>query len=213
MEVKKLGIIFLVLILLLLLFSFLNNNINEGLNALPNNQNQSPSPSSAKPIIQDSKSNDLDVFKKNELSGSEKEEKQTVFKPNMDTLNPKPVVFEPGSFPFYEQSGYKPNYEDTVFISKTTNKSQVKAITDASYSSAGFCTEYANDPNKIEAACNSLDKNVCASTNCCILLGGKKCVAGDEKGPKISTNYSDFTIKDRDYYYYQGKCYGNCQQR
>jgi hypothetical protein len=28
----------------------------------------------------------------------------------------------------------------------------------------------------------------------------------------MRSNYSNFEIKNRDYYYYQGKCYGNCNQ-
>jgi hypothetical protein len=44
------------------------------------------------------------------------------------------------------------------------------------------------------------------------LFGGAKCVAGNDRGPSIQSNYSDFLVKNRDYYYYKGKCYGNCTQ-
>jgi hypothetical protein len=25
-------------------------------------------------------------------------------------------------------------------------------------------------------------------------------------------NYTDYNLKNKDFYYYQGKCYGNCRQ-
>jgi len=43
-----------------------------------------------------------------------------------------------------------------------------------------------------------------------VLLGGQKCVAGNENGPTMKANYSDFLVLNKDFYYYQGKCYGNC---
>jgi hypothetical protein len=41
-------------------------------------------------------------------------------------------------------------------------------------------------------------------------LGGSKCVAGNEHGPAIQSNYGDAFLKNRDFYYYKSKCYGNC---
>ena len=43
-------------------------------------------------------------------------------------------------------------------------------------------------------------------------FGGTKCVAGDQNGPTLRNNYGDLTIKNRDFYYYKGKCYGNCER-
>jgi hypothetical protein len=77
-------------------------------------------------------------------------------------------------------------------------------------SSNGICNKYSNDPKKLERACNTIDKNICASTSCCVLLGGTKCVAGDQYGPMNLTNYTDAISVNRDYYYYNGNCYGNC---
>jgi hypothetical protein len=67
-------------------------------------------------------------------------------------------------------------------------------------------------PHELEQKCNSLDKNTCASTSCCALLGGQKCVYGNETGPFFKVNYSNFLIKNPEFYYYQGKCYGNCSR-
>jgi hypothetical protein len=74
----------------------------------------------------------------------------------------------------------------------------------------GFCDYHKYSPIKKEEECSKLDKNACASTNCCVLLGGSRCVGGNEKGPTMKAHYGDITILNRDFYYYQGKCYGNC---
>jgi hypothetical protein len=76
----------------------------------------------------------------------------------------------------------------------------------------GFCTQLGNDKNAWEQKCNSMSPDVCASTDCCALLGGSKCVAANVNGPIMSSNYSDHAIQNRDFYYFQGKCYGNCYQ-
>ena len=120
------------------------------------------------------------------------------------------LYYSPGSYRF-GPSNYVPNYEESVYLSKLTNKSTTTPIVNAPYQKAGFCEETKSFPHKKEDKCNKLNAETCASTECCVLLGGKKCVAGDETGPKIRANYSDFTIVNRDYYYYKGKCYGNCQ--
>jgi hypothetical protein len=74
----------------------------------------------------------------------------------------------------------------------------------------GFCKQNANFPDLLEQGCNILDKNVCASTSCCVLLGGEKCVSGGEQGVTMKANYNEPSITNKDMYYYQGKCYGNC---
>jgi len=120
------------------------------------------------------------------------------------------LYYEPGSFRF-GPSNYVPNYEDSVYLSKLTNRSTVSEIYDTTKSGSGFCSEYMN-PNDLEQKCNSLDKGSCGSTSCCVLLGGQKCVHGSESGPFFKANYSNFLIKSPEFYYYQGKCYGNCNR-
>jgi hypothetical protein len=109
--------------------------------------------------------------------------------------------FEPGSF------RYIPSYKDSVFLSKSTGLPEYTAVTPSSQMS-GFC--FGPSTDAVEQKCNSLPGDVCASTECCVLLGGKKCVAGTRQGPSLTANYSDFTIQNRDFYYFQGKCFGNC---
>ena len=77
----------------------------------------------------------------------------------------------------------------------------------------GICSHYKDQPEKLEEECAKLDKNICGSTSCCVLLGGSKCVSGTAQGPISKLNYGDVTIRNRDFYYYKGKCYGNCVSR
>jgi hypothetical protein len=117
--------------------------------------------------------------------------------------------YSPGAYTFGSAS-YVPNYEDSIYLSKLTGLSTTKPIYDMASMQKGFCKYYEAQPDKIEQVCNRLNKNGCASTSCCVLLGGSKCVAGNENGPKFKTNYGDVFVRNKDYYYYQSKCYGNC---
>jgi hypothetical protein len=120
-----------------------------------------------------------------------------------------PTFYQPGSF-IFGSTNYVPNYEDSVFLSRTTGLSQVANNYSKASASAGFCYANKNFPSKLEQKCNALDNEVCGSVSCCVTLGGQKCVSGDIKGPYMTANYTDPFIKNKDFYYYQGKCYGNC---
>jgi len=119
------------------------------------------------------------------------------------------LYYETGSYPF-GPSSYVPNYEESTLLSKSSNQSNVSSIYGLATQKGGFCEATKSSVYNREQECNQIDSNTCASTGCCVLLGGEKCVAGNENGPSIKANYSDFLITNRDYYYYQGKCYGNC---
>lgn len=122
-----------------------------------------------------------------------------------------PVLYYiPGAYKF-GSSNYVPNYEDSVYLSRTTRQSQLAPVYNTASMLGGFCTQNKNDSTTIEEKCGALDLNTCASTSCCVLLGGQKCVAGKENGPDKVANYSDYSLKNKDFYYYQGKCYGNCK--
>jgi hypothetical protein len=59
----------------------------------------------------------------------------------------------------------------------------------------------------LKESCGKLTKKNCNATSCCVMLNGKKCVAGNQDGPTFqSESGQDIPI---DYYYYQNKCYGN----
>jgi hypothetical protein len=118
------------------------------------------------------------------------------------------TYYQPGAYP-YGPSTYVPNYEDSIYLSKSTGLSSVKQFYNVAENAGGFCQQTGEN---LEFKCNALDTNTCASTSCCVLLGGSKCVKGNQNGPTIKSNYSDLSIRNKDYYYYQGKCYGNCTE-
>jgi len=130
--------------------------------------------------------------------------------PSASPIAPPTNWYQPGSFrvPFSPK-----DTTDSIFMNQSTNLSQVSNVQNAPHKFAGFCNEHLNYPNAKESKCNELSNETCASTECCVLLGGEKCVAGNEQGPLIQANYSNFLIKNRDYYYYRGKCYGNCDKQ
>lgn len=119
------------------------------------------------------------------------------------------LYYQPGSYKF-GASAYIPGYEDSVFMSKMTRVNYASPIRNTASMLGGICNQYKSSPDQLEKACNELNKNVCASTSCCVLMGGEKCVSGTANGPTMKVNYNDLSIRNRDLYYYQGKCYGNC---
>jgi hypothetical protein len=134
----------------------------------------------------------------------------TLVSSDISGTNVAPVIYYiPGSYK-YGASNYVPNYEDSVYMSRTTRQSTVTPVFNTSSILGGFCAQHKGDTIKIEEKCNALDVAACASTSCCVLLGGQKCVAGSDRGPTNPANYSDFRVVNKDVYYYQGKCYGNC---
>ena len=122
------------------------------------------------------------------------------------------TYYTPGSYRF-GPSSYVPTYEDSVFLSSTAG-GIIDAVNYPSLpykvANKGICKLYEHLPEALEEKCNALSSDVCASTECCVSLGGSKCVSGNEKGPYVKANYSDRFITNKDYYFYKGKCYGNC---
>ena len=110
----------------------------------------------------------------------------------------------------YTNSNYVPTYEDTVYLTRSSLISNSKPIYDSPSALGGFCSYTSTDKPKREEICNKIDKEVCASTECCVLLGGDKCVAGDSNGPLMTSNYNDPELHNKDHYYFNGKCFGNC---
>ena len=115
------------------------------------------------------------------------------------------TYYKGGTYP-YGGTSYVPTYEETVYLSKATGQSTLTN----SYNKADIMSGFCSQPGSIETNCSALTTNQCASTTCCVLLGGSKCVGGDANGPTLASNYSDVQIHNKDFYYYQGKCYGNC---
>lgn len=133
------------------------------------------------------------------------------------------LYYMPGAYKF-GSSAYVPTYEDSVYLSRSNRNAQLlpgataeggkgpAPVYNTDSQLGGFCKANENDKQKIEEKCRAIEPGSCASTSCCVLLGGQKCVAGNEKGPYMTANYTDYTLapRNRDFYYFQGKCYGNC---
>ena len=129
---------------------------------------------------------------------------------NTDASFSPVLYYVPGTYK-YGSSNYVPNYEDSVYLSRTTRLPQSSPVYNTASMLGGFCTQFKNDKFAIEEKCGALDLNTCASTSCCTLIGGQKCVAGNKNGPMNPASYTDFALRNKDFYYYQGKCYGNCR--
>jgi hypothetical protein len=137
------------------------------------------------------------------------DDKMVALKPTGD-LGAGPTFYEPGTYKFGSAT-YVPSYEDSVYLSKTTGRSSTSSYLDAATMMGGACSYYKDQPAKLEEMCLAVDKNNCGAMSCCVLLGGSKCVSGDALGPRNKLNYGDITLRDKDYYYHDGKCYGNCK--
>ena len=143
---------------------------------------------------------------------------------NYKESNFAPILYYmPGTYKF-GSSAYVPTYEDSVYLSRETRNAQLlpgadpdtglrgSPIINSKSQLGGFCTADKDNKQKIEEKCKAVNPASCASTTCCVLLGGEKCVSGNENGPYMTANYTDYTLtaRNKDFYYYQGKCYGNC---
>ena len=97
--------------------------------------------------------------------------------------------------------GLKP---DTSLI--ITDGCSKKSILRSDYEE-DICTKYYGDNKSIDAKCKALSNDNCNLTDCCILLNGTKCVAGNDQGPSYLTDQGN----EIDYYYYlyKNQCYGN----
>ena len=72
-------------------------------------------------------------------------------------------------------------------------------------SNQAFCQ--ANKGFDLEKSCNSLTKQNCGLTSCCVWTSDNKCKAGNKSGPIFNSNSKGKTVP-LDYYYFQNKCYG-----
>ena len=123
-----------------------------------------------------------------------------------ENVTPSPIYFAPGTVK-YGGLGYKPSYEDINYMN---NKFITKPEVVSGFNKRGFCDLENNIMENIDKRCEKLPKDVCASTSCCVLLGDQRCVQGNKQGPTNKGIYNDTTIKNKDVYYYRGKCFGNC---
>jgi len=98
--------------------------------------------------------------------------------------------------------------EDNINDSKVESLASADPKTDLSYShSTSFCRVSDDNLDEQDERCKKLTKSNCKQVDCCILLNGAKCVAGNSQGPSFKT---DTNTAGNDYYYFKNKCYGKC---
>jgi hypothetical protein len=62
-----------------------------------------------------------------------------------------------------------------------------------------------------ESYCQKLSVKDAGDKDCCVVLGGKVPMAGNDQGPYNRAIYTNPLISSaKDYYFHKGKCYGNC---
>ena len=89
----------------------------------------------------------------------------------------------------------------------------IEAMSDSSFAAA-FCNEYKHNHTALEKNCNKMHHKECKRSTCCILLNGKKCVAGNAKGPIFFGHGDKPNINN--YWHYKNTCYpgtGKCPQK
>jgi hypothetical protein len=105
-------------------------------------------------------------------------------------------------------SGPPPDLSTVVDTTGSDNYPGKSFFTGSKFSDS-FCKSYTTDSDR-NNKCSVLTTENCNQTDCCIVLNGSKCVAGDAAGPIFTTD--PVTKKDIDYAYYSYKneCYGSC---
>jgi hypothetical protein len=119
-----------------------------------------------------------------------------------------PLYYEPGSYK-YGTKNYVPTYENSVYLSNLSNYKSSTTLGPILNPDIGkgFCN---SNLDTIDSICSTLDSNTCSSTYCCNVIEGGKCVGGYKYGPLFPNQITG--IINRDFYYYQGKCYGSCNR-
>ena len=80
-----------------------------------------------------------------------------------------------------------------------------KIVTIETFENNSLCNVHKSNPIELNKKCQELTNDNCKVTGCCILLNGKKCVAGNLNGPIFLTDSSGNNI-NIDYFYYKNKC-------
>jgi len=94
-------------------------------------------------------------------------------------------------------------------INTTSDKCTNKSFFEGIDFSDGFCETYAKNPSDLNNNCARLTNENCSTSNCCILLNGKTCVAGNANGPTFLVDNENNDI-DYAYYSHKNECYGSC---
>jgi len=97
-----------------------------------------------------------------------------------------------------------------TFLNTFLNDNTIEGL--ATSPNDAFCANYRGSGGKLDSACQTLTKNNCNSTSCCVWTSENKCAAGNANGPIFNSD-SNGKTKELGYYLFQNKCYGEkCKQ-
>ena len=99
----------------------------------------------------------------------------------------------------------KENRQPTVLVGSVIMEGLENIDPDIVSGNKAFCQT--NTGFNQETSCNKLTNYNCNLTSCCIWTNDNKCKAGNASGALFNTDSNGKTMP-LDYYYFQGKCYG-----
>ena len=136
-------------------------------------------------------------------------------------INGDLTFYAPGTY-MYGADNYVPSYADSVLLSPMLGVNAPLRPIRGEGQGGGFvqgstkvsvCSpdSGASVLDK-EAYCQMLNASEASNRECCVALGGKYTMAGNEQGPYNRAIYTNPMIEKNsaDYYIHLGKCYGNC---
>jgi len=134
-------------------------------------------------------------------------------------LNGDLTFYSPGSF-MYGADNYVPSYATSVLLSPMLGVNAPLRPIHGEGQGGGRINGMVDSvcsPDSgasvldMEAYCQQLSSEEAANKECCVALGGKYAMAGNEQGPYNRAMYTNPMITEgKDYYIHLGKCYGNC---
>jgi hypothetical protein len=135
-------------------------------------------------------------------------------------INGDLTFYAPGSF-MYGADNYVPSYATSVLLSPMLGVNAplrpVHGEGQGGGSGKGAMEISVCSPDSgasildMEAYCQQLNASDAANKKCCISLGGKHSMAGNEQGPYNRSIYTNPIVAgSTNYYLHLGKCYGDC---
>jgi hypothetical protein len=134
-------------------------------------------------------------------------------------INGDLTFYAPGTY-MYGADNYVPSYATSVLLSPmlgvnaplrpVRGEGQGSGKINGMVDSVCSPDSGASVLNK-EAYCQKLSPQEASDKTCCVALGGKNVMAGNEQGPYNRSIYTNPMVSGaKDYYLHLGKCYGNC---
>ena len=134
-------------------------------------------------------------------------------------INGDLTFYAPGSY-MYGADNYVPSYAASVLLSPMIGVNAPLRPIRGEGQGGGRVNEMVDSvcsPDSgasvldMEAYCQKLSPEDASSKTCCVALGGKHAMSGNDQGPYNRSIYTNPMVSGAtDYYIHLGKCYGNC---